>query len=338
MNMRGERVVPDEASPNNAIVQVKELKCYFPVAQGIFFKRTTGHVKAVDDVSFAIPEGKTLGLVGESGSGKSTTGNMILRLLKPTGGNIFFKGLEIGSLSGPEEKAFHRLAQMVFQNPFASLNPRMIVRDIVGRVLKVQNPSIGQKEVYDRVYGILQEVGLKKEHMGRYPHEFSGGQRQRIAIARALVSIPEFLVLDEPTSALDVSVQAQILNFFKELQQKRRITYLFISHNLAVVRYVSHIVAVMYLGRLVELAGKDRLFASPLHPYTQALLYSVPKPYMSGEDIFDKVIHGDIPSPVNPPLGCRFNTRCNFAEDRCRVEVPAWREMEKEHFVACHRA
>ncbi|MDR1979302.1 MAG: ATP-binding cassette domain-containing protein [Synergistaceae bacterium] len=318
------------------IVEVKGLKHYFPIAQGVFFKRARGYVKAVDDVNFSIPEGTTLGLVGESGSGKSTTGNMILRLLKPTEGSVFFKGKDITNLSAPDEKNFRRLAQMVFQNPFASLNPRMIVRDIVGRVLKIQDPYMGRSEISDRVYAILQEVGLKKEHMGRYPHEFSGGQRQRIAIARALVSTPEFLVLDEPTSALDVSVQAQILNFFKELQRRRKITYLFISHNLAVVRHVSHTVAVMYLGCLAELASKERLFASPLHPYTRALLHSVPKPYMSGEDIFDKVIRGDIPSPVNPPPGCRFNTRCDFAEERCRKEMPIWREAKRGHFVACH--
>ncbi|MDR1732934.1 MAG: ATP-binding cassette domain-containing protein [Synergistaceae bacterium] len=325
----------DKNSQN--ILEVRGLKCYFPVTRGVLFKRPQGCIKAVDDVTFRISEGKTLGLVGESGSGKSTTGNIILRLLKPTAGSVLFRGRDLASLNGPEDKAFRKKAQMVFQNPFASLNPSMHVGSIIGRVLKIQEPSAGRREIDDRVYAILREVGLDREHMDRYPHEFSGGQRQRIAIARALVSTPEFLVLDEPTSALDVSVQAQILNFFRELQQKRRITYLFISHNLAVIRYISHTVAVMYLGQLVELADRERFFASPLHPYTQALLHSVPKPYISGEDIFDKVIQGDIPSPLDPPSGCRFHTRCDFVSERCRLEAPPWREAETGHFVACHR-
>lgn len=297
------------------IVEVKDLHMYFPILKGVLFHSVAGHVKAVDGVSFSIPEGETLGLVGESGSGKSTVGNMLLRLLKPTSGEILYRGRSILSLSPQEEREFRSRAQMVFQNPFASLNPRMIVGDIIGRVLRVQRPELKKDEVRERVLNGMQEVGLKVEHMTRYPHEFSGGQRQRIAIARALISDPEFVVLDEPTSALDVSVQAQILNLFKDIQKKRRLSYLFISHNLSVIRHISHRIAVMYLGNLMEFCDRQEMFRNPLHPYTQALLRSIPKPYVTDEDISDKIIKGDIPSPVDPPPGCRFNTRCPQATD-----------------------
>ena len=238
------------------IVEVKDLHMYFPILKGVLFHSVAGHVKAVDGVSFSIPEGETLGLVGESGSGKSTVGNMLLRLLKPTSGEILYRGRSILSLSPQEEREFRSRAQMVFQNPFASLNPRMIVGDIIGRVLRVQRPELKKDEVRERVLNGMQEVGLKVEHMTRYPHEFSGGQRQRIAIARALISDPKFVVLDEPTSALDVSVQAQILNLFKDIQKKRRLSYLFISHNLSVIRHISHRIAVMYLGNLMEFCDR----------------------------------------------------------------------------------
>ncbi len=320
------------------IVEVKNLTKYFPIEKGILFRSVVGHVKAVDGISFSIPEGETLGLVGESGSGKSTVGNMILRLLRPTSGDIIYRGKTILNFSRAEERAFHSKAQMVFQNPFASLNPRMIVGDIIGRVLRVQNPSLKREQVQERVLHSLEEVGLKREHMTRYPHEFSGGQRQRIAIARALISDPEFLVLDEPTSALDVSVQAQILNLFKEIQNSRNLSYLFISHNLSVIRHISHSVAVMYLGNLMEYCSREELFASPLHPYTQALLRSIPKPFVTGEDISDKIIKGDIPSPINPPTGCRFNTRCPLADDDCRSVRPEWREIRAGHWIACCKA
>lgn len=319
------------------IVEVKDLHMYFPILKGVFFHSVAGHVKAVDGVSFSIPEGETLGLVGESGSGKSTVGNMLLRLLKPTSGEILYRGRSILSLSPQEEREFRSRAQMVFQNPFASLNPRMIVGDIIGRVLRVQRPELKKDEVRERVLNGMQEVGLKVEHMTRYPHEFSGGQRQRIAIARALISDPEFVVLDEPTSALDVSVQAQILNLFKDIQKKRRLSYLFISHNLSVIRHISHRIAVMYLGNLMEFCDRQEMFRNPLHPYTQALLRSIPKPYVTDEDISDKIIKGDIPSPVDPPPGCRFNTRCPQATDECRRVRPQWREVNAGHWLACHQ-
>ena len=319
------------------IVEVKDLRMYFPILRGVLFHSVAGHVKAVDGVSFSIPEGETLGLVGESGSGKSTVGNMLLRLLKPTSGEILYRGRSILSLSPQEEREFRSRAQMVFQNPFASLNPRMIVDDIIGRVLRVQRPELKKDEVRERVLNGMQEVGLKVEHMTRYPHEFSGGQRQRIAIARALISNPEFVVLDEPTSALDVSVQAQILNLFKDIQKKRRLSYLFISHNLSVIRHISHRIAVMYLGNLMEFCDRQEMFRNPLHPYTQALLRSIPKPYVTDEDISDKIIKGDIPSPVDPPPGCRFNTRCPQATDECRRVRPQWREVNAGHWLACHQ-
>ncbi|RKJ78995.1 MULTISPECIES: ABC transporter ATP-binding protein [unclassified Pyramidobacter] len=319
------------------IVEVKDLHMYFPILKGVLFHSVAGHVKAVDGVSFSIPEGETLGLVGESGSGKSTVGNMLLRLLAPTSGEILYRGRSILGLSPREEREFRSRAQMVFQNPFASLNPRMIVGDIIGRVLKVQRPELKKDEVRDLVLDGMQEVGLKVEHMTRYPHEFSGGQRQRIAIARALISSPEFIVLDEPTSALDVSVQAQILNLFKDIQKKRHLSYLFISHNLSVIRHISHRIAVMYLGSLMEFCDRQEMFRNPLHPYTQALLRSIPKPYVTGEDISDKIIKGDIPSPIDPPAGCRFNTRCPQATDECRRVRPQWREVNAGHWLACHQ-
>ncbi len=323
--------------PAMNIVEVKDLHMYFPILKGVLFHSVAGHVKAVDGVSFSIPEGETLGLVGESGSGKSTVGNMLLRLLAPTSGEILYRGRSILGLSPREEREFRSRAQMVFQNPFASLNPRMIVGDIIGRVLKVQRPELKKDEVRDLVLDGMQEVGLKVEHMTRYPHEFSGGQRQRIAIARALISSPEFIVLDEPTSALDVSVQAQILNLFKDIQKKRHLSYLFISHNLSVIRHISHRIAVMYLGSLMEFCDRQEMFRNPLHPYTQALLRSIPKPYVTGEDISDKIIKGDIPSPIDPPAGCRFNTRCPQATDECRRVRPQWREVNAGHWLACHQ-
>ncbi len=318
-----------------SIIRVERLKKYFPIDKGIVFSKIVGYVKAVDDVSFALEKGQTLGLVGESGSGKSTTGLVVLHLLEPTSGEVYFDGKPLSSFSDADFKLFRQKAQIVFQDPFSSLNPRMIIKDIVGRPLKIHNLAKNEREIEEKVLSILKEVGLKEEHLIRYPHEFSGGQRQRIAIARALISNPEFIVLDEPTSALDVSVQAQILNLLKELQMKRKLSYLFISHDLSVIKHVSHKVAVMYLGKIVEYTSKEKLFENPLHPYTQALLKSIPKPKITGEDIEDKVIEGEIPSPSNPPKGCRFNTRCPYAKPVCFEHEPGLFEIEKGHFVAC---
>ncbi len=318
-----------------SILRVTNLKKYFPIDRGIVFSKIVGHVKAVDDISFSLEKGETLGLVGESGSGKSTTGLLVLRLLEPTGGEVYFNEKPLSSFEDADFKLFRQKAQIVFQDPFSSLNPRMIIRDIVGRPLRIHGLVKTDKEMEEKVLSILKEVGLKEEHLIRYPHEFSGGQRQRIAIARALISNPELIVLDEPTSALDVSVQAQILNLLKELQMKRSLTYLFISHDLSVIKHISHKVAVMYLGKIVEYAPKEKLFSNPLHPYTQALLKSIPKPKVTGENIEDKVIEGEIPSPSNPPPGCRFNTRCPYAKSHCLTSEPELEEVEEGHFVAC---
>ncbi len=318
------------------ILEVKDLYKYFPVDKGIIFSKIVGYVKAVDGISFSINEGETLGLVGESGSGKTTTGRVVLRLIEPTKGQILFKGEDVTSFDKVKLKEFRKRAQIVFQNPFASLNPRMIVKDIVGRGLLIHKMVSTDKELVEKVLAILQEVGLKKEHLTRYPHEFSGGQRQRIAIARALILDPEFIVLDEPTSALDVSVQAQILNLLKSLQIHRKLAYLFISHDLSVIRFISHKVLVMYLGKLMEYAPKEVIFDNPLHPYTKALLNSIPKITYPPEDIESKVIEGDIPSPMNPPKGCPFHPRCPVKKKICSQKMPQWRKVEEEHFVACH--
>ncbi len=320
----------------NTILRVDNLVKYFPIDKGIIFSRIVGYVRAVDGISFSIERGETLGLVGESGSGKSTTGLLVIGLINPTRGNIIFKGKKLSDLTGEELKLFRQKAQIVFQDPFSSLNPRMIVKDIVGRPLKVHKLVKSDKEMEEKVLKLLEEVGLKEEHLSRYPHEFSGGQRQRIAIARALICNPEFIVLDEPTSALDVSVQAQILNLLKKLQIDRKLSYLFISHDLSVIRHMSHKVAVMYLGKIVEYAPKKVLFEKPLHPYTQALLRSIPKPAITKESIEEKIIKGDVPSPINPPPGCRFHTRCPFAKEICTKEEPDLKKVDENHLVACH--
>ncbi len=320
----------------STILKVDNLVKYFPIDKGIIFSRIVGYVRAVDGISFSIERGETLGLVGESGSGKSTTGLLVIGLLNPTKGSIVFKGKKLSDLTGEELKIFRQKAQIVFQDPFSSLNPRMIVKDIVGRPLKVHKLVKSDKEMEEKVLKLLEEVGLKEEHLSRYPHEFSGGQRQRIAIARALICNPEFIVLDEPTSALDVSVQAQILNLLKKLQIDRKLSYLFISHDLSVIRHMSHKVAVMYLGKIVEYAPKKTLFENPLHPYTQALLRSIPKPAITKESIEEKIIKGDVPSPINPPPGCRFHTRCPLAKEICTKEEPDLKKVDENHLVACH--
>jgi oligopeptide/dipeptide ABC transporter ATP-binding protein len=318
------------------IIEIKNLVKYFPIDRGIIFSKITGSVRAVDNVSFAVKTGETLGLVGESGSGKTTVGLLLLRLLTPTAGSITFQGQSVGDLQGKKLALFRQKVQIVFQDPFSSLNPRMTIRDIVGRPLKIHKPVIQDDEIMQRVLRIIEEVGLKGDHLNRYPHQFSGGQRQRIALARSLITNPDLIILDEPTSALDVSVQAQILNLVKDLQKNKGLSYLFISHNLSVIRHISHKVAVMYLGKLVEYGPKKNLFDQPLHPYTKALLRSIPSLDLSGESIEEKVIKGDIPNPANPPPGCRFHTRCPMLQHRCRIEEPEWRKIDNERFVACH--
>ncbi|MDM7274649.1 MAG: ABC transporter ATP-binding protein [Thermoprotei archaeon] len=313
------------------LVEVLNLKKYFPV-RGLIFTR--GYVKAVDGVSFSIPKSKTLGLVGESGSGKTTVGRLILRLIEPTGGSIYFDGRDILKLSGRGLKAFRRRAQIVFQDPYMSLNPRMTVFDIVYEPLRVHGIKVENPQEY--VLKLLYQVGLNETHLFRYPHEFSGGQRQRIAIARALALNPEFMVLDEPTSMLDVSVQAQILNLLKEIQAKYNLTFLFISHDLGVVRYMSDYMAVMYLGKIVEIGPSDKVFENPAHPYTKALLSAIPIPDPEVARTRSRLtIKGEPPSPLNPPRGCRFHPRCPFYMEKCGLEEPPLIEVEKGHWSAC---
>ena len=316
------------------LVVVKNLKKYFPIRGG-FFKRTIGHVRAVEDISFTIKRGETLGIVGESGCGKSTTGRTILNLLQKTDGEVYYKGREIFNLPKDELIKLRTKMQIVFQDPYSSLNPRLTVAQIVGESLVEHGLAKKGKEANDRVSEIIEKCGLAPYHIRRYPHEFSGGQRQRIGIARALALNPEFIVCDEPVSALDVSIQSQVINLLMDLQDEMGLTYLFISHDLSVVKHISDRIGVMYLGSLVELAPKDELYKEPLHPYTQALLSAIPipDPTIARKRI---ILKGDIPSPANPPSGCRFHTRCPHALSRCKEEVPEFREVAAEHFVACH--
>ncbi len=315
------------------VLEVKHLKKYFPV-KGLFF--TKGWVKAVDDISFEIYKGETFGLVGESGCGKTTTGRTILRLIEPTAGEILFEGKNVMELKGDELKWFRRKAQIMFQDPYSSLNPRQTVFEIIMEPVRFHGIEVNDPEEF--VVNLLKSVGLNEMHLYRYPHEFSGGQRQRIALARIMALKPEFIVLDEPTSALDVSVQANILNTLKDLQEKHGFTYLFISHDLGVVKYMSHRMGVMYLGKLVEVGPADKIFENPLHPYTQMLLSAipVPDPEMAKEiKAKRKIVRGEPPSPINPPAGCRFHPRCPFAKDMCKKEEPPMVKVEKDHYVAC---
>ncbi len=320
---------------SEALVEVKGLKKHFPIQGGVL-SRTVGYVYAVDGVTFGVRKGETLGLVGESGCGKTTVGRCILRLLEPTEGEILFEGRDVLSLDDEQMRKLRADMQIVFQDPYASLNPRWTVKDIVAEALVVNKVAKGE-ELRARVLDLLMKVGLSEDHLNRFPHEFSGGQRQRIGIARALALNPKFVVLDEPTSSLDVSVQAQTLNIIRSLQHDLGLTYLFISHNLSVIKHMSDRIAVMYLGKIVELAPKQDLFRRQLHPYTQALFQAIPEP---DPDIQRKrvVLAGDVPSPVNPPSGCRFHPRCPIAIERCSVEEPELREVEPGHYAACHLA
>ena len=321
------------------LLEVKDLKMYFPVTSGIILQRKIADVKAVDGVTFNIKKGETLGLVGESGCGKTTTGRAILQLYKPTAGSIVFEGKDLTTLSGSEMRAMRREIQVIFQDPYGSLNPRMTCGDIVGEPLTVHKLTNSKAEYRDRVAELLTVVGLNPYMADRYPHEFSGGQRQRIGIARALAVNPKFIVCDEPVSALDVSIQAQVINLLEELQEQFDLTYLFIAHDLSVVRHISDRVAVMYLGHIVELADRNELYENPLHPYTRALLSAVPIPDPIVEAGRERIIlTGDVPSPMNPPVGCVFHTRCPIAIDDCQAEMPELREVSPGHWVSCIRA
>lgn len=320
---------------NDALVHIDDLVMHFPIYRGVI-RRQVGAVHAVDGVSFDIKRGETLGLVGESGCGKSTTGRTILQLYRPTSGKVVFDGVDLVETKGEDLRKMRRKMQMIFQDPYASLNPRMTVSDIVGEPLMVHNVA-NAREIKERVDHLLELVKLNPSFADRYPHEFSGGQRQRIGVARALALQPSFIICDEPISALDVSIQAQVVNLLEELQDQFNLTYLFIAHDLSMVRHISDRVAVMYLGIFAEMADRDELYLNPLHPYTQALLSAVPIPDPVADAKRQRVIlEGDVPSPVNPPSGCRFRTRCPIAEPICAEERPAFREIKPGHFSACH--
>ncbi|MFL0269823.1 ABC transporter ATP-binding protein [Candidatus Clostridium radicumherbarum] len=314
---------------NKALIEVKNLKKYFKVGPNAI-------LKAVDDVSFTINKGETLGLVGESGCGKTTCGRTVMGLYPATSGEVLFDGVDIHNSNSKQKKEFTRKAQIIFQDPYASLNPRMTVGDIIAEGIEIHGLYTGQEKV-DKVYQLLELVGLNKEHASRFPHEFSGGQRQRIGIARALAIEPEFIVCDEPISALDVSIQAQVVNLLIKLQRELGLTYLFIAHDLSMVKHISDRVGVMYLGTMVELASSHDLYSKPLHPYTQALLSAIPIPDPETEKNRKRImLEGEVPSPINPKPGCRFAARCRYAKPICSEVTPEFKEVEKEHFVACH--
>ena len=312
------------------LLEVKQLSKYFSITN----KQV---LKAVDGVSFHISKGETFGLVGESGCGKSTAGRTIIGLYNRTSGEVLYKGKNVHELSEKEKFAFHRNMQMIFQDPYASLNPRSTVKEIISEPMEVHGLYSNKKETLNRVYELLEDVGLNRDHANRYPHEFSGGQRQRIGIARALALNPECIIADEPISALDVSVQAQVVNLLKKLQKEKGLTYLFIAHDLSMVKHISNRIGVMYLGHLVELTTSSELYQKPLHPYTQALLSAIPIPDPDVEDNRKRIVlKGELPSPINPPSGCVFNTRCPLTVAACKTQKPEWQEVEENHFVACH--
>ena len=321
---------------NEVLLQVVNLEKHFPITSGFVFENQVGAVKAVDGISFEVLKGETLGLVGESGCGKSTLGRTILQLHRPTSGEVFFEGKNLVELKGKALRKVRRRAQMIFQDPYSSLNPRTTVYEIISEPLQIHNIATG-KECVERVQDLLNKVGLNHRFVNRYPHEFSGGQRQRIAIARALALNPEFIVCDEPISALDVSIQAQIVNLLEELQDEFKLTFLFIAHDLSMVRHISRRVAVMYLGKLVELTDRDQLYTDPQHPYTKALLSAVPIHDPLVEEKRRRIIlEGDVPSPAHPPKGCNFNTRCPLAERKCFEDEPLFRQVSPDIWCACH--
>ena len=321
---------------DDILVDVKDLKMYFPVTSGIIIQHVVGHIKAVDGISFSIRRGETLGLVGESGCGKTTTGRCILQLYRPTAGAIEFGGTDLTTLKSGQLRAMRRQMQVIFQDPYSSLNPRMTAGNIIGEPLTVHGLARGKRDFRERVAELLSVVGLNPYMADRFPHEFSGGQRQRIGVARALSVNPKFMVCDEPVSALDVSIQAQIINLLEELQEQFNLTYLFIAHDLSVVRHISDRVGVMYLGHMVEVAERNEIYANPLHPYTKALLSAVPIP----DPVIDAereriVLTGEVPSPLNPPSGCVFHPRCFMATEQCPIVLPELREVQSDHWVAC---
>jgi len=322
---------------SKTLVDVRDLKMHFPLTQGILFQRVIGYIRAVDGVTFSIERGQTMGLVGESGSGKTTIGRTIVRLYKPTAGQIMFGDEDLASMGGEELRRARQRVQMIFQDPFASLNPRYTIGSLIAEPMDIYKVASGA-EIRDRTTELLSVVGLRPEYIDRYPHEFSGGQRQRIAVARALSINPEFVIADEPVSALDVSIRAQVLNLLQRLQQQFNLTYLFVSHDLSVVRHVADRIAVMYLGKIVELSDRDELYAAPKHPYTKALLSAIPIPDPQIEKHRKRIIlSGDLPSPINIPSGCRFHTRCPMAQEICREVEPVYEAKEgREHYAACH--
>ena len=318
-------------------IQIEHLKQYFPAGG---YGKKKKYIRAVDDVSFTISRGETLGLVGESGCGKTTTGRTLLRLYEPTGGRFEYDGeviFDVEKKTYADMLPYRKKMQIVFQDPYASLDPRMTVGDIVGEAIDVHKMAANKQERYEIIIEMLRRVGLNSEHANRYPHEFSGGQRQRVGIARALAVRPEFIVCDEPISALDVSIQAQVINMFEDLQEQMGLTYLFIAHDLSAVKHISNRIGVMYLGKMVELADSYELITRPLHPYTRSLISAIPiADPRAARESRRIVLEGDVPSPLNPPSGCRFRTRCPYATEQCAQEVPQWREVEKGHFAACH--
>ena len=327
---------PDAAVLGEKLIDVKDLKMYFPITEGVMMHRVVAHVKAVDGLSFSIKKGETLGLVGESGCGKTTTGRCILQLEKSTEGQIIYDGVDLNTLNSRQMSPYRQKIQVIFQDPFSSLNPRMKIGEILAEPMRVHKIITDKRARDERVLELLKVCGLSPRFADRYPHEMSGGQRQRVGVARALAMNPEFIVCDEAVSALDVSIQAQVINLLEDLRDKFGLTYLFISHDLSVVRHICHRVAVMYLGKMVELADCDELFDNPLHPYTKALLEAVPIPDPTVEaGRAHKIIKGEIPSPINPPSGCVFHPRCEIAVDRCSKAAPEFREVKPGHWVAC---